>query len=218
MLMLVYHFHADLYAFGMLSADLMFHPLVSFLQVFFASIFIVISGISSRFSKHNLRRGLLLLLAAFGITAVTFFFDKNSIVRFGILHFLGTAIVIYALVGKYLRELLPRFLPGIIYPLLAALTWPILSKRYDVKWLWILGFRGQGFQSADYFPLFPYIFVFLFGTWLGGYIMKNKFPAWFYKFKCRPLAFIGRNTIWIYLLHQPIFYSVFLILGKTTVY
>ena len=204
LLMVVYHLCFDLYQSGYISRSLMYAPLVKFLQVFFASLFILMSGISCRFSRNNLKRGILMFLAGMAVTGVTYFYDQTLMVRFGILHFLGVAAVFFALVGKSLDKLLPSFVAPIVYLVGAAATWTIPDHTYDVEWLWMFGFPSPEFFSSDYFPILPNIFVYLFGTWLGTYISAGRFPQWFYRLRLKPLEWIGRKTIWVYLVHQPL--------------
>ncbi|MBQ1956109.1 MAG: DUF1624 domain-containing protein, partial [Clostridia bacterium] len=42
------------------------------------------------------------------------------------------------------------------------------------------------------------------GAWAGKYIAEGRFPSWFYRMNFKPLEFIGKHTIWIYLIHQPL--------------
>jgi uncharacterized membrane protein len=70
--------------------------------------------------------------------------------------------------------------------------------------LFPLGFTGLGFASGDFFPLMPWFFLFLGGTYFGIIVKNGDCPGFFYKTRVKFLARIGRYTIWIYLLHVPI--------------
>ena len=72
------------------------NPLVSGLQVLFSLVFIIINGISCSFSRNNLRRGLVIFAAGLVVSLATWLFNPAYYVRFGILHFLGAAILIYS--------------------------------------------------------------------------------------------------------------------------
>ncbi len=74
----------------------------------------------------------------------------------------------------------------------------------QINWLWAIGLWDKNFFSADYFPLFPWIFIFLLGTWLGGVIKEKRLPEWFYTSNPRFFSKVGRKAFIIYLLHQPV--------------
>ena len=78
----------------------------------------------------------------------------------------------------------------------------------ESRWLWMLGWVYEGFVSTDYFPLLPWAFVFLLGTWAGKYIKAGRMPHWFYTADCPPLAAVGRHSLVIYVLHQPVLYGL----------
>ena len=78
-----------------------------------------------------------------------------------------------------------------------------------------LGFTEQTFFSTDYFSLFPWLFLFLTGyyfykwmeekQWLTGLSKVPSLGAWW-----RP---IGRYSLIIYLLHQPVIYGLLYMLA-----
>jgi uncharacterized membrane protein len=75
---------------------------------------------------------------------------------------------------------------------------------YQNNWLIPFGFIPTGFFSSDYFPLFPWIFMFFAGSYFGKLLLQRKMPAFFYQTHSKLLALVGRNTLLIYLVHQPI--------------
>ena len=102
LLMVFYHWGYDLVLYGLIPAWVLYNPLLDALQLLFASVFVAISGASSTFSHSNVRRGLRILACALAVSAVTFWFDPQETIRFGILHFLGTAALLYALLAPVL--------------------------------------------------------------------------------------------------------------------
>jgi uncharacterized membrane protein len=77
-----------------------------------------------------------------------------------------------------------------------------------------LGFPPVHFYSTDYFSLIPWTFLYLCGYelhWImkeGGLLEKS-----FMTKGIEPLSFLGRNSLLIYLLHQPVLYGLVLIYG-----
>ena len=83
-------------------------------------------------------------------------------------------MVIYHFTGKYLQKL-----PGVLLSVLSAAAYVLTgmwtgSVIVESKLLYPFGFKYRGFSSADYFPLLPWLFLFLIGTALGGWCLKNR--------------------------------------------
>ena len=78
--------------------------------------------------------------------------------------------------------------------------------------LWLFGFTTPDFASADYFPLLPWFFVFLLGTWAGRYVKAGRLPQWFYTARAPRLALVGRHALVLYVLHQPALYALTMLL------
>jgi len=212
-LMFIYHFAFDLYDAGMLSAKLMYAQPVNILREFFAALFVVISGVASVLSRNNLKRGLLLFAAGLAISLVTYIYDPALTVRFGVLSLLGSSAIIFHFTKKGLFRL-PAWSTLVAFSLLAALTWSIRFHNFDVEHLWMFGFTNYYFTSADYFPLFPYLFIFLAGTSLGRYVADGSMPTWFYSFKCRFFEAAGRRSFLIYVIHQPVLIALTMLIDK----
>ena len=87
--------------------------------------------------------------------------------------------------------------------------WYLPQKAYDVGVLFPFGLYNSSFESSDYFPLFPWLFLFLAGSFFGIWAKNGSLPKFFYPVHIRWLAAVGRNTIWIYLLHQPVVFLIF---------
>lgn len=208
LLMVAYHFGYDLIIFAGAPPQLIDNPVLDVLQQFFAGVFIFLSGISCRFSKSNSRRGFQMLGVAIVITAVTWAIKLP--VWFGIIHFLGTAAILFSLLRPVIDRI-PRPLQLIIYITLHLCSLPFIGRRYDISWLWWLGLRPVGWASADYFPLLPWFFIYLIGTLAGTYIVEKRLPERFYTQKVPFFAAVGRNTMFVYIIHQPVLYVLTLI-------
>ena len=213
-LMCFHHFFYDLAAFLGAPWWLFSNPVFNVLHYIFAGCFILLSGVSSRFSRSNLRRGLKLLAIALALTAVTWagdFFGKKLLgqepgvlIVCGVLHMLAACMLIYGLTRK-LWDRLPDWVM-ILFCVLGTVLTARLANGVLIGgpgWLFPFGFVTEGFYSADYFPLFPWLFVFLFGTWLGEKIRAGKLPEGFYTYRVPFFPAVGRHALLIYILHQP---------------
>ncbi len=207
LLMVLYHLFYDLVAFCSFPAHVLFNPLVNSLQVLFASLFILMSGASTQFSRNNLKRAVKMLLAALAVSVVTWLFDPSEFVRFGILHFLGVSALLYALFYTQIDRLVSKVHP-VFFIVLFFVFRSFLNHSYPIEHLWVLGIYARSFVSSDYFPIFPWIFIYFFGIRFGKAVLARKLPGWFYEFKFPFLAAAGRKTLWIYLLHQPMLMGV----------
>ena len=77
-LVVVYHIFYDLTAIFDVNIPIFNAGIIDFLKYFFITLIIVISGISSNFSRGNLKRGLKTLPFAIVITLVTYFFCREN--------------------------------------------------------------------------------------------------------------------------------------------
>jgi len=180
------------------------------------SMFILLAGISLTLSysrvrnkkpmeihKKYLLRGTKIFGLGMVITLVTWVFLKEDFILFGVLHLIGVSIILGHLLLKHPRVSL---LLGISFLILGIY---LQTMAFDFPWLVWLGFRPEGFYSVDYVPVLPWFGVFLTGMFLG-----NKFyPEGKRIFKLRDfsgsklfalLSFLGRNSLKIYFIHQPV--------------
>lgn len=184
-----------------------------------AAIFILLVGISLSISYSKdpaktrlVKRGLKIFGYGLIITAVTWFLFKENFIFFGILHFIGFSIILSTLFLRQNKINLPisaAFILGGFY---------LSNFRFDFPWLAWLGFEPRTFYTFDYFSVFPWFGLILFGIFFGKHFYgKNKRV---FEIKelghlpiIRQLCFLGRNSLAIYFIHQPILIAILYILG-----
>ena len=176
----------------------------------YGALFLLISGISVTLGRHPVKRGLQVFLCGFLCTAATVGMyllgaaGKDIIIYYGVLHCLGTSMLLWPLFRKGSNALLAFLALGMI-----TLGLWLRTKGFSFPWLTVLGFCPYGFASSDFFPLFPNLGYFLLGALLGRRLYGQKESR--FRTEHPPLPFLqwcGRHSLTIYLLHQPILAAV----------
>lgn len=201
LLMIIFHFVFDLAYFYNWPLD--------YLQGFWyyqgktaAILFMLLSGISSTLSRHPCRRGLTVLGAGLLITAVTYYYDAGIYIRFGILHLLGLSMLLAPWLVKR-----PAWLLMLAGSCLVGLGSWAARQQAAYSWLLPLGLRPAGFSSLDYYPLLPWLGVILYGMAAGRLLYPHRqplLPAVAGSWPASTLSWLGRQSLLIYLVHQPL--------------
>lgn len=189
--------------------------------------FILLSGFCVSLGKNKVKRGLVVFGAGILISLVTELFMPQNRIRFGVLTLLGSCMLIAALAERTNVTLWGIIINLLLFILTRRINYGVLGFA-DVtvarlpRFLYnlgdfgnYLGFTEQTFFSTDYFSLFPWLFLFLTGyyfykwmeekQWLSSMTKAPSLGAWW-----RP---IGRYSLIIYLLHQPVVYGLLYILA-----
>lgn len=175
----------------------------------YGALFILVSGISVTLGSRSVRRGVTVFLSGMLVSAVTvgmYFLNmagRGIIIYFGVLHCLGVCMLLWPLFRR-----LPVSALTVLGAVMAVIGWWLRGQVFDFPWLMPLGLQFPGFSSSDYFPLLPNLGYFFLGAAFGKRFYPEKrtlFP------KANPenalircLCLWGRNSLLIYLLHQPL--------------
>ena len=206
--MVIVHFIYDLTdLYGIIRWDA--PALFSFVQNWGGLLFLLLSGICATLGSRSVRRGIIVFACGMICTAVTAgmyllnMADKYIIIYFGVLHCLGLCMILWAAFKK-----LPAWCMGLLGVAMVILGFWFQTFRVEATWLFPLGLLNRGFASSDYFPLFPNLGYFLLGSVLGRILYKSKQTLLPQVNTQTPilrfLGFCGRQSLLIYLLHQPI--------------
>nr|WP_319489482.1 heparan-alpha-glucosaminide N-acetyltransferase [uncultured Caproiciproducens sp.] len=221
--MVFYHgFYTLAYLYNLKAGMILLHFFMP-AEPFYAGLFMLISGVSSNLSHSNLARGLKLLGISLAVTLATYFFVPDELIVFGILHFLSVCMILYGLIKPVSDRFRFSWAAVAVCVLLFVCTLGISrgylgfspqfgirlpDALYSTNWLAPLGIFNDTFRSADYFPLFPWVFVFAAGTFLGKLAAQGRFPAFTYRSRVPFFSWLGRYALIIYVLHQPVIYGV----------
>ena len=225
-LMIIFHVVYDLYYFEVYDFDI--HKTIwIYLAVFVFTIFFLLVGVSltlnyakgiinqkseKQIFYQNFVRGLKIFCWGLLITLLTWLVIRENYVMFGVLHFIGLSIMI---AYPFLRSSHLNVLLGAI---IVALGLLLRTAYFDFSWLVWLGFRPHNFNTVDYFPLLPYFGMVLIGIAIGNILYKNykrrfHIPDLSKYTGIRFINFLGRHSLVIYLLHQPILILTLMGLG-----
>lgn len=226
-LMVFYH---SFYTIGYMFDVEFFATLFKFftpVEPFFAGLFIFICGICCNFSHSNLKRGLLLAGVAILMSAMLWcgtrltILDSGAMIWFGILHLLAVCILLYVLLRPTL-QFIPTWLGVALCAVLFVLFMhvsPYEGSYFGISGLfavstppversflsYVVGLCYVG-STGDYFPLLPWVFCFLAGTYVGRW--RRNYPRWMSRSHCKPLSMIGKVSLWVYIAHQPVIYGL----------
>jgi uncharacterized membrane protein len=204
-LMVIFHFAYDLHFFGWVDWNVPngsgwkeFRHII--LTLFFLSV-----GASLVFAhrqrvdfKSYAKRIMWIAVWAFAISLFTYQFFYSNWIFFGVLHFIAVASILC--------------LPLVRYPVIATSVGVLsvalfLTNVITSKWpfnLWELGLPSS---PNDYVALFPWIGVVLLGIGVGHFFVKGFDPCASLKLSTK-FTFLGRHSLMVYVLHQPLFFAI----------
>ena len=209
--MAAYHACWDLNYYGLIEVGIGVDPLWISLQRAILTAFLLLAGAGLTLAHAGgirwrafWRREAVLVAAALAVSTGTWFLFGDDLAYFGVLHMIA--------LGSLLA------LPIVVAPLWAgilaavvALALPALysSDAFDPRWLNWIGFFKTTPETADLVPVFPWLGVMLIGV-LGMRLLRNA-PAFAWSSAnrgVRLLAFAGRWSLIVYLVHQPLLFGI----------
>ncbi len=215
---MVYLFGMDIYGFGGTAGFLW--------QQSICISFILLSGFCRGLGKRRLKRAVTVSLCGLAVTLATLVFSYENMIIFGILTFLGAAMLFMipfggvcdkinpyqgAAIGLGLFVIFKNIDKQVIagYPLPVWIRDMLYRNTFTAFW----GFAPGEFYSGDYYPFFPWIFLYVTGYFIyraadSRGIMK--------KLEGRGVPFLGaagRHALCIYMLHQPVLLLFAAVLG-----
>lgn len=184
--------------------------------------FVLLSGFCWSFGRRKWKRGLVVFGAGLIISLITLIFMPENRVLFGVLTLLGSSMLIMIPLEKILRKVNPYI--GLICTFFlflytkninyGTIGWKKFGYvRLPKEWYSNLfsaywGFPAGGFYSTDYFGIFPWLFLFVAGYFFYRIFERKQWMGVLMKGDIRPLVVLGKNSLLVYMVHQPLVYGV----------
>lgn len=204
-LMVIYHVVFDLDFLRIADIGLHELPWILF-QRLIGTMFLLLVGVSLVLSDrrnpdymHHARRAAKLGIVALAITLVTWIYPHDGFIRFGIIHLIAVSALI--------APLFLRLGPINIVIGIALIVSGLKINYTDIDYMFWLGWIRPDYMAFDHYPLVPWFGVVLIGLELGNRIdsWKRRVPV------SRLLSYLGRNSLSIYLAHQPVILGILML-------
>ncbi len=214
LLMFVYHFSFDLNYYQFIDANFYNDPFWIYFRILIVSLFLWLVGVSlwlasdKGFTLFHFSKRLGWLIAAAALVSYSSYLTfPGSYIYFGILHF----IIIASLVGLlFVRLYYSNLLLGILLIIIGTtVSFPAFNHD-TLQWFGLMTHKPV---TEDYVPFLPWFGVVLLGLFSGRFIFKQRhlmfISRWREKTKLQAsIACMGRHSLLIYLLHQPLFMGI----------
>ena len=228
--MILFHFTYDLFFISHVKLT-WFTPLV--MQIWIPSIsypFIFIAGCMCAFSKNSFKRAGVYGLVALAIFAATTFANIDTPINFGIFFCMASCTFVEALISRF--AIRPKgYATAILFLLIFVVCIPISTghigvgntifslpkELYQAPYLAWAGFPSPSFSSGDYYPLLPYLFLYLSGAAFNRQLKAKGYPNWMKTFSLPPITGMGKHSLIVYILHQPILLLIALFVSQNIV-
>jgi len=217
-MMVIYHLMWDLLFFGVFTNLALQQGFWKYFQRTTASTFIFLVGVAlvvsykrdMNHTKANFRKFLWRGAKIFGwgmILSVLVRLAGVGRIDFGILHLIGAAIILaYPFLGY-------RWSNIGLWALLNGVGYLLQPVGVGTTWLVWLGIKPTAYYYLDYFPLIPWFGVVLLGIGVGNLLYGNNqrrfsLPTLSHLAPVHGLQWLGRRSLVIYLLHQPVLFAL----------
>lgn len=188
--------------------------------------FILLSGFCWSFGQKKVKRGLIVFSGGLLITVITLLVMPQNRVIFGVLTMLGTCMLLQSWlepIWKRWNSIVGLLMAFLIFILLKNINQgyigmgevvriPLPKALYANLFTTFLGFQAENFFSTDYFSLIPWYFLFLTGYFAYRFLAEKELLGKIPNIHIAPLEWVGKHSLMIYMLHQPVVYGVLLLI------
>lgn len=215
--MVIFHFTFDLQMFGYIAPDTTFQPFWYYFARIVAGSFLFLAGVGLWLSHGRgvrwpsfWRRFAKIAAAALLVSVASHWTTPGAPIHFGILH----GIAVSSLIALAFLRAPPLLTLGVAAAVF-ALPWVVHGPAFDPIWLIWSGLAETRPVMSDYVPVFPWLAPCLAGLALAkaGVLPRlsmSPTPL------SRALAYPGRHSLIIYLIHQPVLIAGFTVYARLT--
>lgn len=197
--MIIFHATYDLSMFNIINLNFNQGFWFAFPRLI-AFTFLFCVGLAQNFTHRpnlnwtSLKKRLIKLgIAATLVSLVSFFYFPQKWIYFGTLHCIFFGSLFGALLVNHRK---------VAWVLLILILFNQYVLNYDIKWVSSLIQK----PSMDFIPIYPWFWAILAGILIGPYLSRFRFLN--HHKSNTFLNFLGRNSLKIYLLHQPLILSL----------
>jgi uncharacterized membrane protein len=206
--MVVYHFSFDLNYFGWVQQDFNHDAVWLNFRALIVTLFLFTVGVSLQFAqaapdaqRRFWQRFLRIAGCAALVSLGSYLMFPQTFIYFGILHFIALAsLLAWPLVNAGAWNLL-------VGVAALAIGNGVQHPVFDQPFLHWLGLMTHKPRTEDYVPLLPWFGVVALGLYAGAQLARHPI-AQLDAASPRRLAWLGRHSLLIYMLHQPLLIGV----------
>jgi uncharacterized membrane protein len=212
--MVVFHFFFDLNHFGFIAENFRGDPFWTRQRICIVSLFLFCAGLSQAVALHQAqpwarfwRRWAQVAACALVVSLASWWVFPQSFISFGVLHGIALMLILVRLLAAGLGSGPGLWLIG---ALAIAMPFYLQHPWFDSRLTNWVGLVTHKPRTEDFVPLLPWVGVMCWGLACGQWVMRRK-AHWFSGALPRvmqPLALLGRWSLTVYMVHQPLFFAL----------
>jgi len=213
--MMLYHFGFDLNMQGYIAQDINHNATWHVARSLILGTFLFVAGFSislaaNQYISRRLIRLVRISACAILVSISSYFMFPDSWIFFGVLHFVVVGSLICWLVMPHKKLL---FTLGILLLALGLFYQSPVFNQPLLQWVGMMTYKPI---TEDYVPLLPWLGVMMIGVGIGQWTLTKKDILLFDDKPSTvlfPVQWLGRHSLIVYMLHQPIFLAALFIFG-----
>ena len=218
--MAAFHFAFDLNHFRFIRENFYTDPFWTWQRAMIVTLFMFCAGLGQAVAiaqgqswPRFWRRWAQVAGCALLVSAGSYLMFPKSWISFGVLHGFAVMLVIARLAAPLTRRDGGLLALGVLAIVALALPHLVSHPFFDTRLTNWVGLVTRKPVTEDYAPVLPWIGVVLLGLVAGTLALRRR-PAWLSGLipsPLRPLALLGRWSLSFYMVHQPVFIGLLML-------